>query len=115
MSRARARACRRFLRVSRSAYFLSSSGLTGLTSSFRDLTSRGGGALWNAAARFLCASNFAGPPGHSARVFSDAGEMHCDAESDALSVAARALGAANSDTTKTDQIKHALLELIHYL
>src|SRR5688572_19348695 len=58
----RARACRRVLRVSRSAYLVSSPGSTGLAVSTRSFASRGGGALLNATPRFRLISK-PGPPG----------------------------------------------------
>src|SRR6187402_2147274 len=112
MSRARARACRRFWRVSRSANLVISSGLTGLDSSERFFTSRGGGALENAAGRLLCTSAIL-PAGHSLSALAASGEMHSVLRSAGLaSVAALEVAAQSSSPNATVTFTNALLELI---
>src|SRR5450631_3692983 len=108
MSNARERACKRLLRVSRSAYLVSSSGLTGFESSWRFLTSRGGGALENAAGRLLCTSAIF-PAGHSLSAFAESGEMHSALTSLGLaSVTAPEVAAENIRPTRAPRLTHAL-------
>src|SRR5690606_13345292 len=73
---ARARAFRRVLRVSRSAYLFRLAASRGFASSTRFFTSRGGGALLNAMPRFCLIWNLSGPPGHSARFLTASGLTH---------------------------------------
>src|SRR5512142_2150366 len=106
MSKARARAFKRVSRVSRNAVLSMFSTLRALVSS-RFFTSRGGGALLNATARFFSTLNLLGPAGHSLYVFLAAGATHSLLRSAGFSTAPDSCGVSIRAAIRPDRQLYA--------